>query len=263
LSSTQSYKRPVVFELQGAQAVGDALDAVRQAVGEVVHGIDAPAVAGAVVAGLADAVQGGVAHDQVGMGHVDLGPQHPGPVFVFAGTHALEQVQVFLDAAVTPGAVFSRFGEGAPVFPDFVGIEVLHVGLAGPNELDGKIEELFEIIRCIVQAVIPAESHPADIIHDGVHILHVLFGGVGVVESQVAGAVVGLGDPEVQADGFGVADVQVAVGFRGKPGGQPAVVFIRFQIRFDDGRDEVGSGGCLVFGHLVFPWQIELPERVV
>jgi hypothetical protein len=66
-----------------------------------------------------------------------------------------------------------------------------------------------------VQAVFPVESHPADIIHDGVHILHVLFGGVGVVEAQVAGAVVGVGDPEVQADGFGVADVQVAVGFRG------------------------------------------------
>jgi hypothetical protein len=96
----------------------------------------------------------------------------------------------------------------------------VHVGLAGPDELDGKIEELFEIIRGIVQAVIPVESHPADIIHDGVHVLHLLFGGVGVVEAQVAGAVVGLGDPEVQADGFGVADVQVAVGFRGKPGGQ-------------------------------------------
>jgi hypothetical protein len=41
------------------------------------------------------------------------------------------------------------------MFPDFVGIEVLHVGLAGPDELDGKIVELFEIIRCIVQAVIP------------------------------------------------------------------------------------------------------------
>jgi hypothetical protein len=108
-----------------------------------------------VVAGLADAVQGGIAHDQVGVGHVDFGPQHPGPVFEFAGTHALEQVQVFLDAAVAPGAVFARFGEGAPVFPDFVGIEVVHVGLAGPDELDGKIEELFEIIRGIVQAVIP------------------------------------------------------------------------------------------------------------
>jgi hypothetical protein len=61
------------------------------------------AVAGAVVAGLADSVQGGVAHDQVGVGHVDFGPQHPGPVFVFAGTHALEQVQVFLDCGHARG----------------------------------------------------------------------------------------------------------------------------------------------------------------
>jgi hypothetical protein len=57
-----------------------------------------------------------------------------------------------------------------------------------------------------------------------------------------------------------MADVQVTVGFRRKPGGQPAVVFVGFEIRFDDGRDEVGSGCGFVFCHLVFPWQINMPE---
>ncbi len=40
--------------------------------------------------------------------------------------------------------------------------------------------------------------------------------GVGVVEAQVAAAAELLGDAEVEADGLGVADVEVAVGLGGK-----------------------------------------------
>jgi hypothetical protein len=42
-------ERAVHLELQRAQRVGDALERVLQRVREVVHGIDAPGVAGAVV----------------------------------------------------------------------------------------------------------------------------------------------------------------------------------------------------------------------
>jgi hypothetical protein len=38
------------------------------------------------------------------------------------------------------------------------------------------------------------------------------------------------GDAEVEADRLGVADVQVAVGFRGKTRHDPAVVFAIFQV---------------------------------
>jgi hypothetical protein len=57
------------------------------------------------------------------VGHVDFGPQHPGAVGEFAGAHALEQIQVFLHAAVAVGAVRTRFGQGAPVLADLVGIQ--------------------------------------------------------------------------------------------------------------------------------------------
>ena len=43
-------ERPVGLKLQGAEAVGDALQRILDGVGEVVHGIDAPLVALAVVA---------------------------------------------------------------------------------------------------------------------------------------------------------------------------------------------------------------------
>ena len=50
-------QRPVHLELQGAERVGDALDGVALAVGVVVHGVDVPGVAGAVVGHLADPVE--------------------------------------------------------------------------------------------------------------------------------------------------------------------------------------------------------------
>ena len=57
-----------------------------------------------------------------------------------------------------------------------------------------------------------------DILLDGIHILGVLFGGVGVVHAQVAQAAVTLGGAEVDAKGLAVADVQIAVGLRRETG---------------------------------------------
>ncbi|VTR69198.1 conserved hypothetical protein [Desulfosarcina cetonica] len=234
-------ERPVVFELQGAQAVGDALQAVRQAMGEIIHGVNAPDVAGAVVTGLADAVEGRVAHDQIRVGHVDLGAQDVGAVVEFAGAHALEEIQVLFDRAVAPGAVLARFGQRAAMVTDLVGAQIVHISLAGTDQLDGEFIEPFEIIRCIVKPRIPVKAQPVDILHDGVHIFHVFLGGVGVVEAQVASPMIGLGHAEVQADRFGMADVQVSVGFGRKSGGHPSVVFMGFQIRFDNGLDKMAS----------------------
>ena len=57
-----------------------------------------------------------------------------------------------------------------------------------------------------------------DILLDGVHILGVLLGGVGVIHAQVAQAVVPLSGAEVDAQGLAVSDVQIAVGLRRKTG---------------------------------------------
>ena len=98
----------VVGELEGAHGVGDVLDGVRLAVGVVVHGIDAPLVAGALVRGVEDAVHDGVAHVEVGRGHVDFGSQDAGAVGEFAVLHAGEEVEIFFDGAVAIGASLCR-----------------------------------------------------------------------------------------------------------------------------------------------------------
>jgi hypothetical protein len=55
----------VVSELQGAHGVSNALQRIRLAVGVVVHGIDAPLVAGALVCGVEDAIHDRIAHVQI------------------------------------------------------------------------------------------------------------------------------------------------------------------------------------------------------
>ena len=93
----------VGLKLQGAQAVGDALQRVLDGVGKVVHGVDAPLVALPVVAHVVDAVDDGVAHVEVAAGQVDLGPQRHGTVGELPGPHAGKQVQALLHGPVAVG----------------------------------------------------------------------------------------------------------------------------------------------------------------
>ena len=139
-----------------------------------------------------------------------------------AGPHPLEQVKVLVDRAIAVGAVRARLGERAAGFADLVGREVADVGLAGLDQLHGPLVNLLEIVRGVKQPVLPIEAQPADVLHDRIDVLDVLFAGVGIVEAEVAQAAELLGDAEVQADRLGVADVQVAVGLGRKAGIAPA-----------------------------------------
>ena len=43
--------------------------------GEIIHGVDAPCIAGGLVAFVFDSVEDGIAHVEVGRGHVDFGAE--------------------------------------------------------------------------------------------------------------------------------------------------------------------------------------------
>ncbi len=247
-------ERPMVLELQRADGVGDPLQGVGDGVGVVVHRVDAPAVAGAVVALAADAVEDGVAHVHVGRGHVDLGAQHVGAVGELPGAHALEQVEAFLGRALAAGAVDAAFGQRAPVFAHLLGRQVADIRLAGADQVQGEFIELLEIVGGVIEPVGPVEAQPAHVGHDGVDVLHVLLAGVGVVEAQVAQPLVLGGQPEVEADGLGVADVQVAVGLGREAGVDAAAVLAGADVGLDDGADEIQSRSKIFSGHfdLVF-----------
>ncbi len=232
----------MILELERAERVGDALDRVRLAVGEVVQRIDAPLVAGPRVGRVQDPVEHRVAQVDVGRGHVDLRPEHPGAVRKLARAHALEQVEALLDRAVAPGAVRARLGEGAAVLADLVGGEVVDVGLAGLDQVDGPVVELVEVVGGVVEMLAPVEAEPADVLLDRVDVLLLFLDRVGVVEAQVAAAAELLGDPEVERDRLGVADVEVAVRL-GREAGHDLRDPALAHVGGDDLADEIASFG--------------------
>ncbi len=232
----------MIFELERAERVRDPFDRVRERMGEVVHRVDAPGVAGPMVRGVADPVQRRITHVQIGRRHVDLRAQHVGAVGKLAGPHAGEEIQALLRRTPAIRAVAARLGERSAVRPDLIGVETVDVGQIPPDELDRKAIQLLEIVGGVAQFV-PAEPEPCDVGLDALDVLGVLLRGVRVVESQVAPALKLRRNAEVQADGLGVADVQIAVRLGRKPCGDTPAVRPRRDVLLDDGAYEVGRSG--------------------
>ena len=82
------------------------------------------------------------------------------------------------------------------------------------------------------------ETQPLDVFFDGVDVFVVFFFRVGIVKTQITQAVVNIRQTEVQADGFGVADVQVTVRLR-RETGLDGCMFTAFEVFFDDGTDKM------------------------
>ena len=230
----------MILELQRAERVRDALDRVRLAVGEVVQRIDAPLVARARVRRVQDPVEHRVAQVDVRRGHVELRPEHLRAVGKLARAHALEQVEALVDRAVAPRAVLARLGERAAVLADLVGGEVVDVGVARLDQVDGPVVELVEVVGGVVEMLAPVEAEPADVLLDRVDVLLLLLGRVGVVEAQVAMAAELLRDAEVERDRLRVADVEVAVRL-GREAGHDLRDPALAHVGGDDVADEVAS----------------------
>ncbi len=229
----------MLLVLQRAERVGDAFDGIRQRMRVVVHRVDAPRIAGPVMTGVPDAVEHRVAHVDVRRRHVDLRAQHVGAVGELARAHAPEQVEVLVDRASAERRVGARFGQRAAMGADLVGRVRVDVGEAAPDQVLGVLVEPLVVVRGVELAVVPVEAEPADVLLDGVHVLDVFLDRVGVVEAQVAAPAVLGGDAEVEADGLGVADVQVAVRFGREAGDHLAGVDAAGHVGGDDLADEV------------------------
>src|SRR5215470_7852267 len=80
-----------------------------------------------------------------------------------------------------------------------------------------------------------------DVALDRVDVFLLLLRRVGVVEAQVAAAAIFLGHAEIDRDGLGVADVQIAVGLRWEPGHYLAAAS-RGDVGIYDVADEVATG---------------------
>ena len=202
--------------------MGDLLQRVFDGVGKGVHRVDAPFVAGVVVRGAADAVNGWVAHIDVGRGHVDLGTQHSGTVGQLAVAHLAKAGQVLRGRAAAKRAVDPGLAKVAPVVAHLISRLFVHIGATGFDQMLGGAVHEVEIVAGLVGRVVaglaPAEAQPLHRVDDGVDVFGVFFFGVGVVKAQVAHAAVLLGQSEVDANAFGVAHMQIAIGLGRKAG---------------------------------------------
>ncbi len=112
-------ERTVVLILQRAHRMGDALQRIGLPMCEVIHGIDAPLVTGAVMFSVQDAIHDRVAHVHIGRGHVDFCSQGQASVIKLTRAHTFEQVQTFFNGAVAPWAVSAGFSQRAAIFAHF------------------------------------------------------------------------------------------------------------------------------------------------
>ena len=221
----------VDVELESADTVCYMLDGVALTVSVVVHRVDAPAVAGAVMGSVEYAVHDRIAELHVRVSHVDLSTEHLSAVGELASFHPFEEVEVLLDGAVTPGAVLARLGDGAAVGADFFERLVVDISETLLYEEDSPFVELREIVGGVVDAG-PVEAQPLDVLHDRLDIFGVLLDGVSVVEAEVGLAAVFQAQAEVEADGFGVTDMEVAVRL-GREAGQYRLMCAVSEVVFD------------------------------
>ena len=143
----EPFENPIIqgavhLELQRTDGVRDAFDVIAQAMGEVVHRVDAPSAAGVMMVGVSNAIEQGIAHPDVRRGHVNLRAERTFAVGKLTVLHAREPVEIFLDAAV---AVRAFLGVAA-VLVGFVRCQVADIGVALFNERNGVRVNLFKIV---------------------------------------------------------------------------------------------------------------------
>ncbi len=223
-------ERAVRHKLQRAYRVGHPLEVVALAVGKVIHGVDFPGGAGAVVGVIDDAVHDGIAEVHVARRHVDFGAQHARALGKLAGVHAHEEVEILLGRAVAVGRRLAGLGRGTLLRGNLLGALVVDICLALLDEAHGQVKELREIVGGVVLAVGPVEAEPVDVFLDGVDILHILLDRIGIVEAQVASAAKLLGHTEIHAYGLGMADMEVSVGLGRETRVEATAVFAGAQV---------------------------------
>ena len=186
-----------------------------------------------------DAVHDRVAHVDVGMRHVDPGAQHAGAVGELAVLHAFEQVEILFDGPVAIGRIHSRFGQRAAAGAHFLGALIVHVGQPLLDQSDGPFVEPVEVVGGVGH-LDPFDAQPARVVLNGLHVLGLFLGRVGVVKTQDQLAAVFLGDQIVDHERLDVADVQVAVRLR-REARADVVVASRAQVFCDGFADEISG----------------------
>ena len=247
MKNFQGVKKPVVqramiFKFQSTDRMGDPFDRIRLSVSKIIHGIDAPRVACPVMLCVKNAIDNWISHIQIWRCHIDFCSKHARAILEFSCPHTFKQVQVFFNRTISIRAILARLCQGAAVLSDLICAKVAHVRLTVFYELNSIFMELLKVVRCIKLPILPIESKPPDVLFDRFHIFYLLLAWIGVIKSQVTNAPKLLGKPKIEADRFGVSNMQIAIGFRWKSRMNPPFIFVCLQVFGYDISNKVRRG---------------------
>src|SRR5205823_11220115 len=144
----------------------------------------------------------------------------------------------------------TRLRQGTTIFSDLFGAQVTNKGFAGLDELDCPLVELIEIVGGIEEPAFPIEAQPPNIVDNGVDVLGFFLGWIRIVKSQVGLAAKLRSQAKVQADGFGMSNVEITIGFGRKAGMDASCELIGLEVFADDLANEIrGSDRSCLRGH--------------
>ena len=191
--------------------MSNSLEVVALTMGEVVHGIGVPLIARTDMWDIEHTIDQRVTEQHVGVSHVDLCAQHQCTGLALAAVHKLEQLQVLLDRTITERTVCTWTGGRSLLLGNNLRTLFVNIGTALFDKPYGKVPELLKVVTGIIH-IGPLESEPLDIVLDTLDIFRIFLDRVGVVETEIAGAAIFLGQTEVDGDSLGMTDVQIAIG---------------------------------------------------
>mgnify|MGYP007033642636 CR=1 FL=1 len=130
-------------------------------------------------------------------------------------------------------AVGSGLCGGPLPYGNVFGGLMVYISEALLNQADSKSIKLFEVIARVEFSSRPIVSQPREVTAYRVHIFLALLFWIGVVKSEIDQAIVLVCKSKGEANGLGVSNVQISIGFRWEAGVDLPVLAI-FEVVLDD-----------------------------
>ncbi len=124
------------------------------------------------------------------------------------------------------------------------------------NEFDGKLINLFKVIRGKEKAVCPVKTQPVHVVDDRLHEFERFAGRICVIHPQIAGTLILCSNTEIETDGLGMAYMEIPVWLRWKTGGNAPSVFICFIVVVNNLTNKIGWCGNIGWCHDLYSFSL-------
>ena len=109
----------------------------------------------------------------------------------------MRQMIKFSSTASPVRAILPWFCQSAPIGAHFFGAQVVDIGPARDDQMFGPFIKPLEIVGGVSDISIPADIQPFHISLNGIDKFLIFFGGIGVIEAQIAAPAEFRGNSEI------------------------------------------------------------------